>query len=109
MRPLLKPMQPDDLLAKVVGGSLLPRTELTKKLWAYICKNGLQDAKKRTLIMRRESEGRVRRQEAGEPVLSSTLLAFDSRMRLLIGAYSCPFGKNRLLVIIGLVGWPARC
>ena len=46
----MKPVQPDDLLAKVVGGSPLPRTELTKKLWAYIRKNGLQDAKKRTLI-----------------------------------------------------------
>ena len=46
----MKPVQPDDLLAKVVGGSPLPRTELTKKSWAYICKNGLQDAKKRTFI-----------------------------------------------------------
>jgi chromatin remodeling complex protein RSC6 len=46
----MKPVQPDDSLAKVVGGAPLPRTELTKKLWAYIRKNGLQDAKKRTLI-----------------------------------------------------------
>jgi chromatin remodeling complex protein RSC6 len=46
----MKPVQPDAKLAKVVGDSPLPRTELTKKLWAYIRKNGLQDKKQRTLI-----------------------------------------------------------
>ena len=46
----MKPVTPDDRLALIVGDKSLPRTELTKKLWAYIRKNGLQDAKKRTLI-----------------------------------------------------------
>jgi len=46
----MKPVQPDGLLANVVGGTPLPRTELTKKLWAYIRKHGLQDKKQRTLI-----------------------------------------------------------
>ncbi len=46
----MKPVQPDDLLAKVVGGTPLPRTELTKKLWAYIREHGLQDQKQKTLI-----------------------------------------------------------
>ena len=46
----MKPVTPDDKLAKVVGEKPLPRTELTKKLWAYIRKNGLQDGKKKTLI-----------------------------------------------------------
>jgi chromatin remodeling complex protein RSC6 len=46
----MKPVQPDDKLAVVVGSKPLPRSELTKKLWDYIKKNGLQDAKKRTLI-----------------------------------------------------------
>jgi chromatin remodeling complex protein RSC6 len=46
----MKPVTPDDKLAKVVGDKPLSRTELTKKLWVYIRKNGLQDAKKRTLI-----------------------------------------------------------
>jgi upstream activation factor subunit UAF30 len=46
----LKPVTPDDQLAKVVGVEPLPRTELTKKLWAYIRTNGLQDAKNKTLI-----------------------------------------------------------
>ena len=46
----MKPVTPDAKLAEVVGGKPLPRTELTKKLWAYIRKNGLQDKKKRTMI-----------------------------------------------------------
>jgi upstream activation factor subunit UAF30 len=46
----LKPVQPDEKLSAVVGSKPLPRTELTKKLWDYIKKNKLQDAKKRTLI-----------------------------------------------------------
>ena len=46
----MKPMQPDEALAKVVGDKPLPRTEVTKKIWAYIKKNGLQDAKKRICI-----------------------------------------------------------
>jgi chromatin remodeling complex protein RSC6 len=47
---LLKPVQPDDTLAKIVGSKPLPRSELTKKIWDYIKKNKLQDAKKKTLI-----------------------------------------------------------
>jgi chromatin remodeling complex protein RSC6 len=47
---LSKPVQPDDVLAKVVGSTPLPRTELTKKLWDYIKKNKLQDEKKKTQI-----------------------------------------------------------
>src|SRR5438132_11797503 len=46
----MRPVQPDDKLAAVVGSKPLPRSELTKKLWDYIKKNGLQDKKKRTQI-----------------------------------------------------------
>jgi chromatin remodeling complex protein RSC6 len=46
----MKPVTPDEKLAKVVGATPLPRTELTKKLWAYIRKNGLQDKKVKTNI-----------------------------------------------------------
>jgi chromatin remodeling complex protein RSC6 len=46
----MKPVTPDATLAAVVGSAPLPRTELTKKLWAYIKKNGLQDKKVRTQI-----------------------------------------------------------
>ncbi len=46
----MKPVTPDAHLAAVVGANPLPRTELTKKLWVYIKKNGLQDKKVRTQI-----------------------------------------------------------
>jgi upstream activation factor subunit UAF30 len=46
----MKPMTPSAALATVVGSKPLPRTEVTKKLWAYIKKNKLQDAKNRRMI-----------------------------------------------------------
>ena len=46
----MKPMQPSSTLAAVIGGSAMPRTEVTKKLWAYIKRNGLQDSKNRRNI-----------------------------------------------------------
>ena len=46
----MKPVTPDAALSAVVGSNPLPRTELTKKLWIYIKKNGLQDKKVRTQI-----------------------------------------------------------
>jgi upstream activation factor subunit UAF30 len=46
----MKPVQPDAKLAPVVGEKAIPRTELTKKLWAYIKKHGLQDKKNRRMI-----------------------------------------------------------
>lgn len=46
----MRPVQPDDKLSAVVGSKPLPRSELTKKLWDYIKKNGLQDKKVRTQI-----------------------------------------------------------
>ena len=46
----MKPVSPDATLAAVVGANPLPRTELTKKLWAYIKKNGLQDKKNKRNI-----------------------------------------------------------
>ena len=45
-----KPVQPDHALAAVVGSAPLPRTELTKKLWAYIHQHKLQDPAKNKLI-----------------------------------------------------------
>ncbi|MBV8812914.1 MAG: SWIB/MDM2 domain-containing protein [Verrucomicrobia bacterium] len=41
----MKPVQPDDVLAKIVGPAPLPRTEVTKKVWEYIKKHKLQDKK----------------------------------------------------------------
>ncbi|HVE33181.1 MAG TPA: SWIB/MDM2 domain-containing protein [Gemmatimonadaceae bacterium] len=46
----MKAMQPDAALGAVVGNSPMPRTEVTKKIWGYIKRNGLQDAKNRRMI-----------------------------------------------------------
>ena len=46
----MKAMQPSDQLSSVVGSSPMPRTEITKKLWQYIKRKGLQDSKNRRMI-----------------------------------------------------------
>lgn len=46
----MKPMTPSDKLAAVIGAKAMPRTEVTKKIWAYIKKNGLQDKKNKRNI-----------------------------------------------------------
>ncbi len=46
----LKPVQPDEALSAVIGAKPIPRTILTKKIWEYIKKNGLQDAKNKRQI-----------------------------------------------------------
>ena len=46
----MKPMSPSSTLAAVIGSGAMPRTEVTKKLWAYIKKHGLQDTKNRRMI-----------------------------------------------------------
>jgi chromatin remodeling complex protein RSC6 len=46
----MKPLQPDDALGAVVGNKPMPRTEVTSKLWEYIKKHQLQDAKNKRMI-----------------------------------------------------------
>jgi chromatin remodeling complex protein RSC6 len=46
----MKPVSPSPQLAEVVGTKPIPRTEVTKRLWAYIKKNGLQDQKNKRMI-----------------------------------------------------------
>ncbi|KPF51155.1 DNA topoisomerase III [beta proteobacterium AAP65] len=46
----MKPLTPSAALAGVIGAGAMPRTEVTKKVWEYIKKNGLQDKAKKTLI-----------------------------------------------------------
>ena len=46
----MKPVTPDAALSAVIGAKAVPRTEVTKKLWAYIKKNGLQDKKNKRNI-----------------------------------------------------------
>jgi chromatin remodeling complex protein RSC6 len=47
---LMKPVQPDHALSAVVGSEPLSRPELTKKIWDYIKKHSLQDAKSKRMI-----------------------------------------------------------
>jgi chromatin remodeling complex protein RSC6 len=46
----MKPMTPSATLAEVVGSKAIPRTEVTKKIWQYIKRKGLQDSKNRRNI-----------------------------------------------------------
>ena len=46
----MKPLAPSAALAEVVGSKSIPRTEVVKKLWAYIKKNGCQDKKNKRMI-----------------------------------------------------------
>jgi chromatin remodeling complex protein RSC6 len=46
----MRPMTPSSALAEIVGSKAIPRTEVTKRLWAYIKKNKLQDPKNRRMI-----------------------------------------------------------
>ncbi len=46
----MKPMNPSASLSAVIGGNAMPRTEVTKKIWAYIKRNNLQDKKNRRMI-----------------------------------------------------------
>jgi upstream activation factor subunit UAF30 len=46
----MRPLQPSPQLAAVVGNSPMPRTQVISKLWAYIKRNGLQDARNRRAI-----------------------------------------------------------
>ena len=46
----MKPLTPVGPLAAVIGSAMLPRTEVTSKIWAYIKKNKLQDSVNRRNI-----------------------------------------------------------
>jgi chromatin remodeling complex protein RSC6 len=46
----MKAMTPSAALAAVIGDKAMPRTEVTKKVWEYIKKHGLQDQAKKTMI-----------------------------------------------------------
>ena len=47
----MKPMQPSEALAKIVGAEPLPRSEVTKKVWAHIKKHKLQNPKNKREIL----------------------------------------------------------
>ena len=47
---LARPVRPDEKLAQVIGSEPRPRTEVTKRIWDYIRKNGLQDQQDKRMI-----------------------------------------------------------
>lgn len=55
----MKPLQPSESLADVVGSTPLPRTEAVKKMWDYIKKNNLQDPKNKRNINADEKLSKV--------------------------------------------------
>jgi chromatin remodeling complex protein RSC6 len=55
----MKPLEPDEALAGIVGSKAIPGTEITKKLWEYIKKHKLQDPKKKTQILADENLQKV--------------------------------------------------
>jgi chromatin remodeling complex protein RSC6 len=55
----MAPVTPDEVLAEIVGSKPLPRTQITKKIWDYIKKNGLQDKKNKRMINTDEKLGKV--------------------------------------------------
>jgi upstream activation factor subunit UAF30 len=62
----MRPVTPSADLAKVIGDKPVPRTEVTKKLWAYIKKNGLQDPKSRRMI---RADDKLKPVFGGKPVV----------------------------------------
>ena len=56
---LMRPVQVSEALAAIVGKGPMPRTEITKRLWDYIKKNNLQDAKARRQINPDQMLGKV--------------------------------------------------
>ena len=46
----MTPLAPNAKLAAVIGDKASPRTEIVKKIWEYIKKNGLQDKKNKRMI-----------------------------------------------------------
>lgn len=49
-KAFMKPLKPSPALAAVVGSSAIPRTQVVKKLWAYIRRHNLQDKKNRRMV-----------------------------------------------------------
>lgn len=68
----MAPLNLSPALADVVGSKPLPRTEIIKKIWAYIKKNGLQDNKNRRMI---NADGKLKTLFGGKNQISMFELA----------------------------------
>jgi upstream activation factor subunit UAF30 len=63
----MAPMTPSAALAEVVGDRPIPRSEVTKRIWAYIKKNRLQDQKNKRMI---NADDRLRPVFGGKPAVN---------------------------------------
>jgi chromatin remodeling complex protein RSC6 len=73
----LKTVKPDEELAEIIGDEPLPRTDVTRKLWDYVCGRGLQDPRNQTLI---RADGKLKRVLNGKcrvSMFQMTKLAFN--------------------------------
>ena len=68
----MAPLNLSPALAEVVGSKPLPRTEIIKKIWGYIKKNGLQDSKNRRMI---NADGKLKPLFGGKSQISMFELA----------------------------------
>jgi chromatin remodeling complex protein RSC6 len=68
----MAPLNLSPALAEVVGNKPLPRTEIIKKIWGYIKKNGLQDSKNRRMI---NADGKLKPLFGGKSQISMFELA----------------------------------
>lgn len=46
----MKPVEPDEKLAVIIGNEAVPRTDITRKVWDYIRSHNLQDPENKTFI-----------------------------------------------------------
>jgi chromatin remodeling complex protein RSC6 len=70
----MKPVKPSKELGAVVGTESVPRTEITKKLWAYIKKNELQNPKNKREIVPDEKLAKVFGTKEGVDMFQMTRL-----------------------------------
>jgi upstream activation factor subunit UAF30 len=68
----MAPLTLSPALADVIGSKPLPRTEIIKKIWDYIKKNGLQDKKNRRMI---NADGKLKTVFGGKGQVSMFELA----------------------------------
>ena len=55
----MKALTPSAVLAEVIGSAAVPRTEVVKKIWAYIKKHNLQNPKNKRNILADEKLAKV--------------------------------------------------
>ena len=73
----MKPVQPDEKLAVIIGSDPLPRTEVTRKLWDYIHSHNLQDPANKTFILADDNLKQVFDGQARVRMFEMTKLVFN--------------------------------